>query len=55
MKKIIYYTLISLFVLNAAILMTSKVEFTFWWWVGFLNVAGWGGYLIGKLLTYLKP
>ena len=54
MKKIMYYILIALFALNGAHLMSSSIEFTFWWWVGFINLGAFGGEVVYKLLKYLK-
>lgn len=54
MKKIIYYIIIVLFAVNGVKLMTSSLEFTFWWWLGFFNLSVWGGYLFYKLLEYLR-
>lgn len=54
MKKIIDYILIALFSLNGAYLMSSSTDFTFWWWVGFINLGAFGGEIVYKLLTYLK-
>ena len=54
MKKIIYYILIALFALNGAFLMTDSPDFTFWWWIGFINLGAFGGEITFKLLKFLQ-
>lgn len=54
MKKTLYYLIIILLWMNSAVGFYLNEQFTFFWWLHFINVGITGGYLLNKLLTYLK-
>lgn len=53
-KKILYYTIHLFFATVGAIGVIKYPQFSFYWWLSCINLAGWGGYLLDTLLDYLK-
>lgn len=42
MKKIILYCLFGFSAVNGVMCMETNVQFTFFWWIGFINLMVWG-------------
>jgi len=53
MKKNIKHIIYLLLVINGAIVMTYNQDFSFYWWIGFVNISFFGGALLIKLFNYL--
>lgn len=53
-KKIIYYVLYFLFAINGGLLMNMHPDFSFFWYIGLFNITCFGGYLVYKLMDFLK-
>ena len=52
-KNIIVYLIYALLATNGAYIVITESEFSFFWWLGFINVAAFGGILAAKFLECL--
>lgn len=53
-KKIIKYLLYASFLVCGVISINIHPQYSFYWWTGIINVAGWGGYFMFKIISYLE-